>query len=804
MHISQNWLKDFLDIKEDPKILANNLTLKTAEVESFQDESKSYENIVVGFILEVHAHPDADKLKIAKTSIGKDTHMIVCGGENLKEGMYVAVALPGSEVDWHGEGKKMKIEKSKIRGVESFGMICASSEIGLTPSENEGEHDILDLSPLNPKPGTPIAELLEKNDIIYEFDNKTLTNRPDLWGHYGIAREISVLTGEKLKEYKTDVKIPKTGNQIDVSVHNPELCPRYCGLIIDNVTIEDSPNWLKKRLKACGHGIHNNIVDVTNYIMSELGQPMHAFDYSSIKGKIVVRTAVHGEKIKALDDKTYNLKETNLIIADIEKPIAIAGVIGGKDSSVNKNTTKIILEAANFNPGSVRKTSTQLGVRTDSVQRFEKSLDPHMTEPAIKKAAELILKLCPNAKILGPITDISNFDTKPLKTKLSIKKLHSKIGVEINKTLIIEILEKLEFKIKKVNEDILEVEIPTFRATKDVEMEDDLIEEVARIYGYEHIPAIIPVLPTRVPLENTERKNKHIIRTILSLGLGFNEVYNYSFYGKKDLENCLMNEDSHLLLENFLSENHTHLRTTLIPNLLTNIQTNIKNFNEFKIFEIGRTYKEIGDIFPLEEKKIAGTIVKKGKTDKIFYKGKSVINEILNSQKIKGIKEVSEIKNTPFGHPKKSISYLYYNGETIATLFTLHPLVQKNYGLEDYSVVMFEINFSKLMTLANSKFQYSEIPKFPKIEFDISVIINSKTEIKTIHDEIKKVDKKLITNIELFDIYEGKNIPENKKAVAFKITLQSPEKTLTDQEMTEIQNKIFNSLEKIGGEIRGR
>lgn len=786
----------------DPKDLATQLTLKTAEVEGVIEESSQFKNMVVGFVETMIPHPNANKLRIAKTSVGKETLQIVCGGENLKEGMYVAVAKIGAQVKWHGEGELITMERAKIRGEESFGMICAGEEIGIDDA-TAGPKDILDLSSLKPKIGMSLADLFEKNDTILEFDNKALTNRPDLWGHYGIAREVAALTNAKFIPLVPKVKIPTTGESIKVEIKNTELCPRYCGLIIKNIKVDQSPSWLKKRLKAVGHGAHNNIVDVTNYVMTELGQPLHAFDKNYIKGGIVVRTAQKNEKITTLDDKEHTLSVEMLVIADHEKPVAMAGIIGGKNSGINKNTTEIILESANFHPGNVRKTSTKLGVRTDSVQRFEKSLDSNLAELAIKRAAELILQLCPEACVAGPITDIKNFDEKPLKIDLNIGKAKSKIGVEISTKETKSILESLEFKIKEKSANIFEVEIPSFRSSKDVTIEDDLIEEIARIYGYENIPIVLPKLPARLPIENNERFKKHRTRELFSYALGFNEVYNYSFYGLKELKKCAIPETGHIKLLNYLSEDQTHLRTTLIPNLLKNFQLNAKYFDSVKLYEIGRTYKEIGEFMPLEEKKIGGGILIKEKTDDPFYQAKGATELFFKKFNI-SVKITNGVENLPYAHPIKSVSFLGNNGDTLAQVFMVHPEIIKNHDLEKYSLAMFEINFSKALKLENLEKSYKRLPKFPSIDIDISVLIDKNTEVEKIKNAILEADETLITAAELFDIYEGSNIEKDKKAVAYKVTLQSIERTLTDEEMTQVQQKIFKNLEKLGGIIRGK
>lgn len=806
MLISLNWLKEFVNLPEnlDPKELATELTIKTAEVDSVINEAESFENIVVGQILEITPHPNADKLRVTKVSLGKENCQIVCGGSNLREGMYVAIAKPGSKVRWHGAGDLITLERTKIRDVESDGMICAGSEIGV-PDPTAKEKEILDLSAMKTTPGTPLSELLQKNDVIFEFDNKALTHRPDLWGHYGIAREIAVLTGAKLKPVKSAVKIPTKGEQIEVEVKDEKLCPRYCGLIIENVKVGPSPDWLQKKLKATGHGTHNNIVDVTNYVMLELGQPMHAFDKAKINKGIVVRTAKKGEMIPCLDDKIRELNEHMLIIADHEKPVAIAGVIGGANSEIGSFTTSIILESANFNSSSVRKTSTKFMLRTDAVQRFEKGLDPHLCELSIKRAAELILEICPEAKIAGPITDISNFSTTPLKIALDTEMARSKIGADISDKQMKEILESLEFEVKAgTKKGIFEVTVPTFRANKDVKIEDDIVEEIARIFGYGNIPATLPSLPTKLPEENTERFKKHRARELLSFGLGFDEVSNYSFYGKNEIERCLMKEEGHVKLLNYLSEDQTHMRTSMTPNLLKNLQHNVKNFDELRIYEIGRTYKEIGQFMPLEEKKIVGAILLKGKSDAPFYEAKGVLETIFKKFEIAAPHPAKGMDCAPYAHPNKAITYIDQHGQTLGKVFMLHPIVAKNHDLENYSIGIFAVNFTELMKLTPNEKKYKKIGRFPSIEFDVSVLVDANIEIQTLKETIAKAEKHLITDVALFDIYQGQGIPSDKKAVAFKITLQAEDRTLTDNEMTETQKFVFKNLEELGGVIRGK
>jgi phenylalanyl-tRNA synthetase beta chain len=914
MLVSLNWLKDFVDI-------------------NVNSEKSFFNKVVVGFVEKMDKHPNADRLNVAEVNIGNETVQIVCGGVNLKEKVYVAVALPGSVLPGNFE-----IKKSVIRGIESNGMICHLSELGL--AEDDGKHEIsiiakttpgtpfvktLKVKGMSPEElqelltiktaevekieredkhlqhvvtgklidfekipntkfhhkgsidiggkiiqlvfgsvhvaekgwilpialpgaklpggeikeakiqgvlsqgmicaddelgiqnspsgltvfpegtplGKPISEILKLDDTIIEFDNKSLTHRPDLWGHYGIAREIAALTDTKLKPYAPKVVIPKNGESAKVEVKDFDLCKRFCSLVINNIKVEESPLWMKKRLKATGHGAHNNIVDVTNYVMTELGQPMHAFDKEYIKKGIVVRRAQKGEKITSLDGKERILTEEMGVVADHERAVAVAGIIGGENSEINEKTTSIILEAATWNPSIIRRTSTKLGIRTEAVQRFEKSLDPAWGELAILKAAELILKLCPSAKIAGPMTDIKKSTDKPVIIAFDTNKAQSKIGTEISQLEMKKILEKLEFKATVKSKGVLTVEVPSFRATKDVHNENDLVEEIARMYGYDNIPVLLPTLPTKLPIENLERFKKHRTRELFSYALGFDEIYNYSFYGLKELKNCGMLETNHIKLLNYLSEEQTHLRISLIPNLIKNLQLNAKYLDAVKIYEIGRTYQEIGQFMPLEEKKIGGAILSKGKSDQPFYEAKGAAESFFQKFNIT-VAVAKGITDLPYAHPIKSVSYLATNGETLAKVFMLHPGVVKNHDLEKYSIAMFEINFSEALKFEKVEKFCKKLPRFPNIEIDISVLIENTVEVETIKKAILDSDKTLVKSAELFDIYEGSNLEKNKKAIAYKVTLQSDEKTLTDEEMAQVQQKIFSNLEKLGGTIRGK
>jgi phenylalanyl-tRNA synthetase beta chain len=806
MLISLNWLRDFVDIPHstDAEELGRLFTLRTAEVEEVRDLAKNLDKVVVGQIKKIKPHPNADNLQITETTIGGRPLQIICGAKNIKEGMYVAVATLGAKIRWHGEGDLVTLEKVKIRGAESRGMICAASEIGLEDTGN----GIMDLTPYKPEIGRNVADVLGLNDVIIDIDNKSLTHRPDLWGHYGIAREIAAITDKKLRPYKVKISYPSSGEQLDIKVEDPQLCPRYIGVKIDGIKIGPSPDWLRERIEIIGYRPVNNIVDITNYVMAELGQPLHAFDARKVEGGIIVRRAKNGEVIETLDETKRKLTNEMLVIADHKKAIAIAGVMGGLNSEIGEKTSSIIIESANFHPSSVRKTAAAIGLRTEAVQRFEKSLDPHLAETAVDKTCQLILEVCKGARIAGPEKDVRNFSDKKIKVTVSLPNLFSKIGREIPEKQVLDILNSLEFKADKAGGKGIHVEIPTFRATKDISIEDDLVEEIARLYGYENIGEELPHLPISLPEENIERKRKHEARNILSYGLGFNEVYNYSFYSQKEIQKCLLPEELHIKVENYLSEDQTHMRISLVPNMLKNVALNIKNYERFKIYEVGRTYEDLQEYFPIEEKKIAAFIVEpKKEPAEVFYKAKGALEKFL---KLFGAPDLEMKKGsslTPYAHPVKYAEY-YPDGsieeeEPVAKVYEVHPLIMKNFDIEKVRIGAFEINFSKLVNHVKKQYKYIPIPRYPGIEFDISVIIDKKKTIAEIQKTIIESGRDLVKSVSLFDMYEGPNIPEGKKSLAFKIILRSDERTLKDEEMKAVQREIFSRLQGMGGEIRG-
>lgn len=794
MFVSLNWLREFVDVPQDvdAKELGKLITVRTAEIDRVIEEGEGFKNIVVGKIKEVKKHPDADMLRIVMTDIGNETVQVVCGGSNLEEAQLVAVALPGSIVKWHGE-EVVEIKVSKVRGVESHGMICASEEIGL--GKSGGEKEIMNLNYTKAKAGTPLAEVLGKNDIIFEFDNKSLTHRPDLWGHLGIAREIAAITGWNFLEKKPSTKIPMEGKIPHIEVFDADLCPRYMGLVIKNVKVGRSPDWIQNRLLATGHSIFNNIVDVTNFVMEEVGQPLHAFDLREIEGGIIVRRAKKDETIMTLDGEEKKLDENILLIADHKKALAIAGVMGGKHSGIQDDTTDILIESANFDPSAVRQASIKVGLRTDAVQRFEKSLDPKYCKRALLRAAELVLELCPGAEISGPYADVVNYENKETVVEVSTQKIRSKIGTEISAPEMANYLERLGFVVEgrfDESSQMLRVKVPSYRATKDIAFEDDIVEEIARMHGYENIPNIVPSLPAKSPRVNVQRKNEHDAREILAYSLKLTETYNYSFYSIKTIEKYGLKENEHIKLLNILSEDQTHMRVTLVPNLVASLTEAAKYEESPALFEFGRAYKEIGKFMPEEKTTLA--VAKITKEDS-FASIKSVLEEFLNVFGVEGAELIEAREEISYAHPHQRAE-IKLRGKSIGNIFVLHPSIQ------DGKIAAFELDFEAVSNARNKNVVYKSGSRFPSIDFDISVLVDKKVAYAELEKALRKSVPGILQKIELFDIYEGEKIAADKKSMAFRLTLQAEDRTLSKEDLAKAQAASWDALEKTGGVVR--
>lgn len=809
MKVSYQWLKDYVDLSDSvtPEELAFKLITSTVEVESIEKQGKNLENIVIGEVRKIEKHPDADRLSVCQVFDGVENFTVVCGGSNVTEGMKVALGKIGAKVRWHGEGELVELTKVKIRGVESWGMICAASEIGLAdifPTKDERE--ILDLSHLSAKPGTTVAKALANDDIIFDIDNKSLTHRPDLCGHYGLARELSALYNYKLKSYKTKKIKPGQDYKLKVKVENQELCPRYMAVMIENIKVEPSPVWLQKKLLSVGLRPINNIVDITNYLMMDLGQPMHAFDATKIKNEkakadLIIRSAKEGEEFTTLDEKTYKLDKEMLLISTETEALALAGVIGGLNSGISNKTTTIVFESANFSSTNVRQTATKLGIRTDSSSRFEKSLDPHLAELALQRAVELTLELCPKAKVISNIVDEANFKLNQEPIELSYEFLTKKIGMEIDKKRVNNILTALGFELKDKKDGLL-VSVPSWRATKDISIPEDLVEEVARIYGYDNIEAALPAFTIDPPEKNNLRILERKIKEILSLEAGYIEVYNYSFVSPQLLDKIGLNKKDFIELDNPIAKDRPYLRHNIWAGLLENVEENLHREEEVKFFEIGKVFdknnpgqrvsENSGDLLPRQDIKLG--LVFSGKGSKIpFYELSEVLNILFDRLGLDYKLRSSFDLNNKIVHPGRRAE-IEVKEKIIGIIAELHPVIQDKLGIEN-RVALLEINLNELLLVYTEKNNYHPLSIYPEVERDIAFVVDK----KIIHDEIinklMTVDK-LIKKVELFDVYQGEKLGADKKSLAYHIIYQATDQTLTAENVEKIHEKVIKVLEE--------
>jgi phenylalanyl-tRNA synthetase beta chain len=800
MLLSLNWLKDFVKIsdKTDPKKIGEILTMHSVEVEGISKEAEKFNNFIVGEIVKIKKHPNADRLQIATVKISNkknDFLNIVCGAPNIEVGQKVPLALAGAILP-----NGMEIKKTEVRGEYSEGMMCAQDELGIGD-----DHEGIMILDKKAKVGQSLSDFLKINDVVFEVENKTLSNRPDLWGHYGIARELGVLLdssmSEKFKQIpKAKIKIDKKKIDFEVKVKDDKLCPRYMAIALSGIKIKESPDYIKKRLRAVGMRPINNIVDISNYVMLELGQPIHTFDLNLVN-EITVRRAVKNETITTLDGAKRNLEKDMLVIADSKKPIAIAGVMGGENSEINDKTESVLIEVANFNPVSIRKTAQTLGLRTEASKRYEKSLDPNLCATAIARAVELIKESNEEAKVISQLVDVKKFNlfTGPLDVNMeTIKKI---IGIEIPEKEILRILKKLGFEVIS-KKDYFRIIIPTWRATKDISIAEDIAEEIARVYGYNKIKSALPEIKLALAPIDKKKKFERELKNILALSLKLTEVYNYSFNNDKQLKKMGLESDDYIRLANPISKDHTLLRQSLAPNILEKIKINQANYENINLFEIGKVYKnKIGenlknnhskDKLPLEEKIIGIAIA--GNDNNLFRKTKGKI-ELLFSHYYKKAVYKKPVSYKGWAQKNKSAD-IFIDNKNIAYIAELNKKYALSNGIKK-DLVLVEINFNDFFKVINSGVgkKYKDIPKFPAVSRDLAFVVDKKICYNDLKEGIVDFSE-LIRKVELFDIYEGDKIGEGKKSMAFHIDYMSNDKTLTAGEADELQIKLIKFLEK--------
>ncbi|MBW9146955.1 phenylalanine--tRNA ligase subunit beta [Clostridium sp. CM027] len=792
MKVPVKWLKDYVDIDISPKVLGDKLTMSGSKVEEVIISGAEIEKVVTGKIIKIEKHPDAEKLVICQVNIGLDEPtQIVTAATNMKEQDIVPVALHGSTL--HGG---LKIKKGKLRGIVSNGMFCSEEELGIAVDEPV---DGLMILPSDTIIGKDIKEVLNLQSVLIDFE--ITSNRADCLSILGIARETAATLGTQYRKPALDYKATCKDNVEDLyKVHiNDELCRRYMLKGIKNVKIEPSPQWMQERLIEAEIRPINNIVDITNFVMVELGQPMHAFDARQITtNDIVIERAGNGEKFITLDEIERDLDESILTIKDGDRTIAIAGIMGGLNSEIKEDSTSIIFESANFNGVNIRLASKKLSLRTDASSKFEKDLDPNMAEMAMDRACHLIEELGAG-EIMDGCTEVYPSKVKSHTLEVDANWINKFLGTNISMPNMKIYLDRLELA-TEITGDFLVIHVPTFRS--DINIREDVAEEIARMYGYDNIPSTIPNCETSKSGKSEKQKLED--KVVLSLiGSALNQSISYSFVSPKIFNKILVPEDSELrkvvTIKNPLGEDYSIMRTTTIASMMECLSRNYsRNNEEARLFEIGKVYIPNEDADKLPEERNILTIGMYGNADYLDLKG--VVENVLDILGMKNTSFKRESEN-PTYHPGKT-SNLYVKREFIGVVGEIHPSVSENYEVQPRCYIA-ELNLDILYKYADLNKKYKALPKFPAVTRDIALIVDERVLVQDIDDIIVKQGGNILESVKLFDVYKGKQIAEGKKSIAYAIVYRRSDKTLTDEEVNKVHEKILRSLEhKLGAQLR--
>lgn len=790
MNLSLNWAKDFVALDGiEAKEYCDRLTATGSKVEGYEVLGADIENVVAGRVISLERHPDSDHLWVCQIDIGEtEPVQIVTGAQNVFAGAMVPVAKAPSKLP-----NGVNIKAGKLRGIPSNGMLCSIGELNLTTHDMPGaiEDGIFIMEGIDCKPGDDIHDVLGLSDTVVEFE--ITSNRPDCLSVIGLARETAVSFDRAFELPTPKVTYTEDGDKVDnylsVDVTDSKLCPRYTARVVKNVKIAPSPLWLRMRLRASGVRPINNIVDITNYVMLEYGQPMHAFDYSCLDGsKIVVRTAADGEVFKSLDDTDHILNHTNLVIADEKKAVALAGVMGGANSEITDSTTTVVFESANFLGSSVRVTAKSQGMRTESSGRFEKGLDPENTLPALDRACELITLLGAGEVVDGTI-DVYGGKEEPYKMKLEAERINAFLGLDLSADYMKQVLEKLEFK---VDGDTLTV--PSFRA--DCRCMNDIAEEVLRIYGYDTIQATKFVTPITSGSRTSAQKFELLCADILC-AMGLYECETFSFISPKYYDKIGMPENDprrkSIVISNPLGEDTSVMRTTAIPSMLEVLARN-NNYHAEKtaLYELAKVYipDEDPTKLPDERRQIVIGFFRDGD----FYTLKGMCDTLLDRAGINDAVYTAETKDPTF-HPGRCAKILAADGTLLGTLGEIHPTVQAAYAI-DAPVYVAALDFENLLEKSALSKSFKPLPKFPAITRDYAFVCDDTLEVGAIEAVMKKAGGKTVEAIKLFDVYRGKQLGEGKKSVAFNVMLRAADHTLTDEEAEKVSKKILTLLER--------
>lgn len=792
MNLPMSWLNDYMDIDAEPKEYADRLTMSGSKVEGFENMGENVQNVVAGKVLTCVEHPDSDHLHVCTVDAGTgETLQIVCGAPNVKAGIIVPTALIGAVLP---DGK---IKKTKMRGVESQGMLCSHDELGITEDMlgYEPEYGILILPDDTPI-GKDIRDIFGMNETVVEFE--ITSNRPDCFSIIGLARETAATFDKKftIPEVKFAENNENIADMLSVEVLDKDKCKRYCARMVKNVKIGPSPAWMQERLRACGVRPINNIVDITNYVLLEYGQPMHAFDLRDLAdNKIIVRRAENGEVIKTLDEQDRTLTSDDLVIADGKKAVAVAGVMGGFNSEVKDDTTTVVFESATFDGASVRLTAQRVGLRTEASSRYEKGLDYNNTVPAVERACQLVEELACGENIggmidvMGNVTDMKSLPFRP-------DKINAFLGTDISTEQMVKYFDALEIK---TDLDKMTVTPPSFRP--DLEGEADIAEEVARFYGYDKIPVtLLSGEATCGKKTDRQQAQDKIMETLTAMGMY--EIYTYTFTSPSIFDKLNIPSESALRnavkISNPLGEDTSIMRTTTIASMLDILSRNYNYRNvSAKLFEIGKVF------IPAEEGRLPDepfkiTMGMYG-DNADFFDLKGMCESLFDSLHVKGVKYEAVTDNPTF-HPGRCAK-VSAGGKTLGIIGEIHPAVSRKYGIET-PVYIAELDFENVFLNIKSELKFKELPKYPAVTRDIAMLVDKAVPVADIEAVIEKASGKMLESLALFDVYEGAQIPEGKKSVAYSAVYRASDRSLTGEEVQTVFDKVVKKLEGIGAQLR--
>ena len=797
MLVSYNWLKQYTNVEDNANALAEKITRGGIEVEGVEYLAEEISNVVVGYVVSKEKHLDAEKLNVCQVNVGEEENLqIVCGAPNVDAGQYVIVAKVGAKLPG------IKIKKAKLRGVESQGMICSLAELGLSKSVvPKNYQEGIYVFETEQELGSDVVEVLGLNDYI--LDLSITPNRADALSMRGLTYELGALYNNKVNFNDVEKEENYEATSLQVAIES-DSCRNYVGQIVKNVEVKSSPLWLQTRLMNSGIRPINNIVDITNYVLLEFGQPMHAFDKDLVGDKIVVRDAKEGEVLETLDGEERKLQTSDLVITDGTRAIALGGVMGGKNTEVSEETKNIILESAYFNPTTVRRTSAVHGLRSDSSARFEKGIDPNMQKAALARAVELILELCPNAVVESSVGVVNKEEEKVVEITTSY--INNYLGITLSTEEIAAILEGLSFTVEVTGENLV-VKVPTRRP--DISIKQDLVEEVIRIYGYDNLASTLPKFSktTKGGLTYSQRMVRDLRAVYASLG--FNDTINYSLVSEEEATEYTLEDHHKVRLLMPMTETHSTLRQSLVPGLLNTVQYNAaRKQKDLKLLEIGRVFFGSGDdnIQPKETLYLSAALTGEERATKWlkesssldFFAAKGYLEVVFDRL---GLDEKVTYKKSKLEgmHPGR-FAEVYLGEKRIGFIGEVHPQVADKLGLN--TTYVFEINLDEVISESKVKPKYEEVTKYPEITRDIAMLVDVKDEYQNIYNVIESVNSKLITKVELFDLYVGAELLVGKKSLALTITYSDKQKTLTDEEVTAVHDKVLSALTEYGAIIR--